>query len=170
MGFKTRFQPTVAGSSTEAEFMAAYDLAKMILYIRSIIYDLNIPQAAASVIGEDNDGCTAMANAGKPTPRTRHIDIKYFGLCEWVEGDLLVLERVSTAQNSADHFTKSLQRTLFYRHTDFIMGRVIPPYSPLFQPGFQPQIPSAAAAKLEELTRKHEMPWNQCISACLIYG
>ncbi len=116
--------------------MAAYDLAKMILYIRSIMYDLNIPQVAASVIGEDNDGCTAMANAGKSTSRTRHIDIKYFVLCKWIEGNLLVLERVPTAQNTADHFTKSLQRTLFYRHRDLIMGRIIPPYSPLFQPGY----------------------------------
>ena len=34
IAYKSKFQPTVAGSSTEAEFMAAYDTGKMILFIR----------------------------------------------------------------------------------------------------------------------------------------
>jgi hypothetical protein len=34
---KTKFQPTVSGSSTEAEFMAAYDAGKMILFVLSIL-------------------------------------------------------------------------------------------------------------------------------------
>ena len=33
IAYKTKFQPTVAGSSTEAEFMAAYDTGKMILFV-----------------------------------------------------------------------------------------------------------------------------------------
>jgi hypothetical protein len=33
IAYKTEFQPTVAGSSTEAEFMAAYDPGKMILFV-----------------------------------------------------------------------------------------------------------------------------------------
>jgi hypothetical protein len=32
-----------------------------------------------------------MANAQKPTPQTRHINIKYFALCNWVERDLIIL-------------------------------------------------------------------------------
>ena len=50
---------------------------------------------------EDNDAATAMANAQKPTTRTRHLDIKYNVLSEWVERDLVTLERVSTTQNMA---------------------------------------------------------------------
>ena len=92
IAYKTKFQPTVALSSTEAEFMAAGDSGKMILYVRSILYDLQIPQDAASVAYEDNDEATAMADAGTPTTRTRHMDIRYFYLCEWVEQDILILE------------------------------------------------------------------------------
>ena len=44
IAYKCKFQPTVAGSSTEAEFMAAYDTGKMILFVRSILGDLDIPQ------------------------------------------------------------------------------------------------------------------------------
>lgn len=98
-----------------------------LLYIRSIFWDLGIPQDAASVMYEDNDACTAMAMAQKPTPRTRHMDIKYYALCEWVERDLIKLERIDTSINLADHFTKSLSPILFWRHLDYVMGSVPPP-------------------------------------------
>ncbi len=61
--------------------MAVYDTGKMILFVRSILWDLN-----------NNDGCTARGNAQKPTSWTHHIDIKYFSLCEWVECDLILLD------------------------------------------------------------------------------
>jgi hypothetical protein len=48
--------------------MAAYDIGKMILFVRSVLWDLGIPQEAATVIYEDNDACTAMGNAQKPAP------------------------------------------------------------------------------------------------------
>jgi hypothetical protein len=48
--------------------MAAYDTGKMILFVHSILWDLDIPQKAATVLYGDNDACTAMGNAQKPTP------------------------------------------------------------------------------------------------------
>jgi hypothetical protein len=106
--------------------MAAYDTGKMILFVRSILWDLNIPQEAATLLYEDNDGCTAMGNAQKSTPRTRHIDIKYFSLCEWVERDLILLDRIDTAINMSNHLTKPLQTLLFHQHTDFLSGMYLP--------------------------------------------
>jgi hypothetical protein len=130
IAYKTKLQPTIAQSSTEAEFMGASDFGKLLLYVRSILWDLGVPQLAASVLYEDNDACTAMAMAQKPTSRTRHMDIKYNVICEWVQRDLLKLERIDTTINLADLFTKSLGPTLFYRHTDYILGRVPPHYAP----------------------------------------
>ena len=112
--------------------MAAYDTGKMILFVRSILWDLNIPQEAATLLYEDNDGCTAMGNAQKPTPRTRHIDIKYFSLCELVERNLILLNRIDTSINMSDHLTKSLQTLLFHRHADFLLGHIPPLYSPIY--------------------------------------
>jgi hypothetical protein len=113
--------------------MAAYDTGKMILFIRSVIWDLNIPQEAATVLFEANDGCTAMGNAQKPTSRTRHMDIKYFSLCEWVERNLMLLERINTSINMSDHMTKGLHTTLFHCRADFILGHVPPIYSPVYE-------------------------------------
>ncbi len=39
IAYKLKFQPTVAGSSTEAKVMAAYDTGKMILFVHSILWD-----------------------------------------------------------------------------------------------------------------------------------
>jgi hypothetical protein len=128
IAYKSKFQPTIAGSSTEAEFMAAYDTGKMILFVRSILWDLDIPQEAATVLYEDNDACTAMGNAQKLTPRTRHIDIKYFSICEWIERDLMILKRIDTTLNMSDHMTKGL-----HRHADYLLGHVPPVYSPIYQ-------------------------------------
>jgi len=133
IAYKTKFQPTVALSSTEAEFMAACDVGRMCLFIRSVLWDLDVPQEASRIAYEDNDGCTSMGNAHKPTPRTRHIDIKYFALCDWIERDLLHLERIDTSINPSDHLTKPLSRILFHRHADFLLGHVPPAYSPVYQ-------------------------------------
>ena len=124
VGYKTKLQPTIAQSSTEAEFMGASDFGKFILFIRSVMWDLGIPQDAATVLYEDNDACEAMANAQKPTTRTRHMDIKYNVLCEWVERDLIKLKRVDTSVNMADIFTKQLGPTLFNRHIDYLLGHL----------------------------------------------
>ena len=109
--------------------MGASDFGKILLYVRSVLWDLGIPQHAASVLYEDNDACTAMAMAQKPTTRTRHMDIKYHALCEWVERDLLKLQRIDTSINMADVFTKCLGSTLFHRHTDYVLGHVPPHYA-----------------------------------------
>jgi hypothetical protein len=94
---------------------------------------LDIPQEAATVAYKDNDGCTATGNAQKPTPHTRHIDIKYFALCDWVKRDIIIIERIDTSINPADHLTKILPRTLFHRHADFLLGHVPPKYSPVYR-------------------------------------
>jgi hypothetical protein len=133
LAWKSRLWPTVAASSTEAEYNMASDGGRMSLYCRSILWNLDIPQEAATMLYEDNDGATAMANAGKPTPRSRHIDIKYYVIQERIERDLVILTRINTSLNMGDHFTKPLPKLLFYCHRDFYMGHIPPPYSPKYQ-------------------------------------
>jgi hypothetical protein len=105
----------------------------MSLFVHSILWDLDVPQEAATIAYEDNDGCTAMGNAHKPTAWTLHINIKYFALCEWIERNLIHLERINTSINIADHLTKPLSRVLFHRHANFLLGHVPPKYSPVYQ-------------------------------------
>ena len=127
--FKTKFQDTIAMSSTEAEFTAACDAAKAILYIRSILDEINISQDEATTLYIDNNGALLMANAQQPTRRTRHMDIKHFAILDWVERDLVVMKRINTTDNYADSMTKSLGRQLHYRHNDYILGKIVPAYA-----------------------------------------
>jgi KUP system potassium uptake protein len=157
IAWKTRLQEAVALSSAEAELMAATDAGKMILYIRSILWDLGIPQLAATVIGEDNDACTAIGNAQKTTPRTRHMDIRYRALSDWIESDLMVLERVDTAVNTSDHLTKILGRILFHRHNDYLLGHVPPKYTQAYYELFHPMM---QATTQDNINNSYETPHN----------
>jgi hypothetical protein len=127
VAYKTRYQPTVSTSSTEAELLAASDAAKMALYIRSILDELGVPQEHATLIYEDNEGALHMANASQPTKRARHLDIRHFALLDWVEQDLIRLSPISTTINGNEFVC--FNRILFYRHMDSLMGRIPPPYS-----------------------------------------
>jgi hypothetical protein len=118
----------IAHSSTEAEFTAACDAGKMILFFRSLLDELGIEQKHATILYEDNNGALMMANSQQPTRRTRHMDIKKFALLDWVEQDLILLKTIKTAENAADGMTKPLGKQLFYRHADVIMGKRVPDY------------------------------------------
>lgn len=63
VAYKAKLQPTIAQSSTEAEFMDTLDFCKILLYVCSILWDLGVPQQVASVFYEDNDACMAIAMA-----------------------------------------------------------------------------------------------------------
>ena len=69
-----------------------------------------------------------MANAQQPTKRTRHMDIKNFALQDWVKEDLLQLIRINTSDNWSDVMTKATGRVLFYRHMNYVLGKIIPTY------------------------------------------
>jgi hypothetical protein len=62
--------------------MGASDFGRVLLFVQSILWDIGVPQTAASILYEDNNACIAMAMAQKPKPRTRHMDIKYHVLVE----------------------------------------------------------------------------------------
>ena len=127
--YKTAYQPTIAGSSTEAEFAAASAAEKHILHLRTLLKEIGLQQESATILYEDNQGALLMANAQRPTKRTRHMDIKYFTIQQWVAEDLLCLKRIDTSDNYSDSMTKALGRTLFYRHMNYVMGRTIPEYA-----------------------------------------
>ena len=126
--YKTKYQDTVALSTTEAEFSAACDAGKAILYVRSILDEIGLPQKEATTLFIDNNGALMMANAQQPTRRTRHIEIKKFAILDWVQRDLMLLQRISTSDNCSDGLTKQNGRQLFYRHFDYILGKIKPEY------------------------------------------
>ena len=115
--YKTSYQPTVAFSSTEAEFAAAAESGKAALYLRSILYELLRVQAwnnycpPGVTYYEDNNGARLMRNARHPTRRTRHVEFKQFAVLQWVEDEQMIFGGFATANNISDSLTKQTGRS-----------------------------------------------------------
>ena len=122
IAFKSKIQPVVATSSTEAEFIAAVHAGKVAKYLRSVLSDLGYQQNGPTPIYEDNQAAIAMINHDKPTPRSRHIDIQWFAINEWRRLGQLELHYIATSINPADAATKALSWTLHSRHVRRSMG------------------------------------------------
>ena len=121
--YRSKTQSLTALSSTEAEFIAAVTAAKTAKYIRSILADLGFKETNPTPIYEDNKPTIDIVAASKPTERTRHIDIRFFAIQDWVHKSKdIVLIHIPGKINPADDLTKPLGRVLHERHARYIMG------------------------------------------------
>ena len=120
--YKTKVQPTVATSSTEAEFIGAVACAKEVKMLRSVMKELGREQTEPTPMFEDNQAAIAMINERKPTTRSRHIDVQYFAIQEWRARGEIVLKYIATSINVADALTKALNWILHSRHILRAMG------------------------------------------------
>jgi hypothetical protein len=120
-----RLQPTVALSSSEAEYMAVCSAAVEAIYLRSLFNDLGYQQTAPTVIYEDNQAAIALANSalGQWHSRTRHVDVRYKFVKERVRSLEIQLVYVNTADQLADICTKNLGTTQFLRLKARLMGQ-----------------------------------------------
>jgi hypothetical protein len=128
--YRCRYLPTIALSSTEAEFASMTDAGKAAIYLRSLLADMGFTQENSTEIQADNRGAMQMATAQQPTRRTRHIDIKQFAILQWTEENLISYTDCPSALLVADSMTKQTGRTKFYQHMDVIMGRRKPKFAP----------------------------------------
>ena len=127
--YKTRLQPTVALSSTEAEFVNMTDAGKAALYLRFILEKLGIIQIDPTPICADNRGACLMAKAQKPTRRTCHVELKHFVILQWTDDEYIDFLETPTKNMTSDSLSKSTDRTKFYEHMDVLMGRRKPQYT-----------------------------------------
>ena len=76
--YRTRLQPTVTQSSTEAEFTNMADARKAALYLKWILKELGIIMTTPTPIHADNQRAIQMAYAQQPTQQTRHVEMEHF--------------------------------------------------------------------------------------------
>jgi hypothetical protein len=108
ISWASKLQPTVALSSTEAEYMAACAAVQEAIYMRRLLGDLKCEQVQPTIIWEDNQGCIAMSKNPIHHKRTKHLDIRYHFTREKVESGEIDLKYVSTEHQLADLLTKPL--------------------------------------------------------------
>jgi hypothetical protein len=68
--YKSKFQPTITLSLTEAEFVAATEAGKAILYVKTMLEEIGIEQKFTTTLYIDNNGALNMANQQQPTHNT----------------------------------------------------------------------------------------------------
>ena len=108
LSWRSSLQPTVALSSTEAEYMALTEATNEAISLRQLLADLHMPfvLAAPTVIYEDNQGAIKLASNPIHHRRTKHIDIKYHHIRHHIINGTIKLVYINTAHQLADSLTK----------------------------------------------------------------
>lgn len=111
-----QYQPTVALSTTEAEYMSLTRSARQILWMYSGMSEIGFEQPKPAMLYGDNAGSIALTKNTKGNSRVKHIDIRHHYIRERVEEGDIAVEYVPTEDNIADLFTKSLGRVAHHKH------------------------------------------------------
>ena len=110
ISWKAQKQSTVATSTAEAEYIAAFEAAKEAVYLRRLQSELGeIAPTACIPLHEDSQACIKIATNPCLAERTKHFDIKYHWLRNQVQNKAVELKYISTHDQIADLLTpKSL--------------------------------------------------------------
>ncbi|MCO5556773.1 hypothetical protein L7F22_010325 [Adiantum nelumboides] len=109
-------QPTVALSSTEAEYKATYFASCEALWLRRLLGDMGAVQEQPTMLLCDNQSCMAIARSPVFHARTKHIEVQYHFVRELILDGEVEMEYCPTMDNCADIFTKVLGSKTLERH------------------------------------------------------
>ncbi|GKA95264.1 retrotransposon protein, putative, ty1-copia subclass [Tanacetum coccineum] len=115
--WKSTKQSIFATSSTDAEYIAAFDASKEAVWIRKFISGLGIVPTIEEPISMycDNTGAIAIAKDDGVTKGARHFRAKVHYLRETIKMGDVRIEKIDTDDNLADPFTKALA---FPKHSE----------------------------------------------------
>lgn len=106
-------QQTVALSTMEAEFMAACDATKELLWLKQFLSEIGESQINRINLFVDNQAAIKLINNPVYHKRSKHIDIKYNFIREKVEQGYLGIKHTSSSNQLADFLTKALPTQKF---------------------------------------------------------
>ncbi|KAF5781986.1 putative RNA-directed DNA polymerase [Helianthus annuus] len=109
VSWQSRLQKYVALSTTEAEYVAATEACKELLWLKRLMQELGFMQQRYVVLC-DNQSAIHLAKNSMFHKRTKHIDVKYHWIRDALEDKLFELDKVHTDDNGSDMLTKSLAR------------------------------------------------------------
>ena len=120
--WKSSLPKMAASSTTEAELQAAAECIKDSIYFRVLLYDMGYPQIGSTRTLIDNNACIFQLNAIKGVVKARHYIVLLRKVQEAVQLGIIHTQRVDSADNIADAFTKPLPVLPFWRLTTKAMG------------------------------------------------
>ena len=117
ISWSSKKQPTVALSSTEAEYRAASSTTCEIVWLRRLLEELGCPQTGPTTLRCDNESCIALARNPVFHARLKHIEIQYHFIREKLLDETIDVVYCKTEDNLADLFTKALPQALLRQHS-----------------------------------------------------
>ncbi|KAL0448843.1 UNVERIFIED_CONTAM: Retrovirus-related Pol polyprotein from transposon TNT 1-94 [Sesamum latifolium] len=118
--WKSSKKDTTADSTTEAEYIAASEAAKKAVWMKNYIQEVGVVSSIAEpvVIFCDNNRAIAQAKEPRSHHRSKHILRRYHLLREMVSRGDCRMDRVSSAENTADPLTKPISQIAHTQHLD----------------------------------------------------
>jgi hypothetical protein len=105
-------QPTIALSTTKAEYVAACDDSKEVIWSKGIYVEF-CRDTSCITLFYDSQSAICLTKDQMFHERTKHIDIKYHYICEIVAEGKLRVCKISTHFNPADTMTKHVPMAKF---------------------------------------------------------
>ena len=124
ISWMTKKQPTVALSSAEAEYMAAVEVVKEVMWLQQLLEEVHYKVKQPTEVFIDNQSAIAIAKDDVQHERTKHINIKYHFVKEEVKNENIKLIYIPTEKQRADIFTKALGANLFVKFRNEMMKQL----------------------------------------------
>ena len=119
----SKTQKCVTLSTTQAEYVAMSDVAKVILFLRQV-WRFMLPRASMPCIPvfEDNEGAIQIAKHPISNSNSKHIDVRHHVLRAFVERKEIEIIHVASQYQHADFLTKALPEREFEFHRGVMMN------------------------------------------------
>ena len=115
-------QGCISMSTTEAELVALAACAIELIYIMQLLKFIGYECDDAVCVETDNKGAHDLCHRFSSAQHTRHIDRKLFKLREMRGAGLVTVKYLGTEENTADIFTKILDRQPFEKHRKTVLN------------------------------------------------
>ena len=113
-------QSVVATSSFEAEYMALAEGVKAGLYLLNLLHTI-VEVELPVQIEIDNNAAKSFSESEGCNSRTKHVDIRYHFVRDYISQGLFAIHHISSAENSADLLTKILSQEVQARLTRHLL-------------------------------------------------
>jgi len=109
VSWRSKLQPIVALSTTEAEYVAACSAGTEICWMRNLFSELGFDlSSTSSPLYVDNQSAIAVARNPEHHGRMKHLDLRYYWLRDEVERKVISVCYCPTREMPADLLTKAL--------------------------------------------------------------
>ena len=113
VAWSSKKQPVVSLSTTEAEFISAAHCACQAVWMRRVLERIDCKQGTYTIIHCDNMSSIKLAKNPIMHGRSKHIDVRFYFLCELCKEGVIELKHCNTQDQIADIMTKALKMDAF---------------------------------------------------------